>query len=76
MRYFTRALSSRDGCRGVLGLFDDPLRPRAPRFAPALVGAQKGWEMLVCYKPLAQKNLIPQLRLDCVSPIAKATIWQ
>ena len=30
----TRSLSSREGCRGVLGLFDDPEKPRAPRFAP------------------------------------------
>jgi len=31
---FTRALSSRDGCRGVLGFFDGPLSPRALLFAP------------------------------------------
>ena len=43
--YFTRALSSRDGCRGVFGLFDDAESPRAPPFAPLrLLGCGLGWK--------------------------------
>ena len=41
MRYFTRALSSRNGCGGVLGLFDDAVSPRALLFAPLRLLAQK-----------------------------------
>ena len=40
--YLTRALSSRDGCHGVFGLFEDAVSPRAPRFAPLrLLGRKK-----------------------------------
>ena len=47
------SLSSREGCRGVLGLFDDALYPRAPRFAPLRSLGAKTWKMLVSYRPLA-----------------------
>ena len=57
---FTRALSSREGCRGVLGLFDGVLSSRALLFAPLRLVLVLGWQMLVCYKPLATKTLIPQ----------------
>ena len=40
--YFRRALSSRDGCRGVLGLFDDAVSPRALLFAPLRLDGASG----------------------------------
>ena len=55
----TRALSSREGCRGVLGLFDGVLSSRAPRFAPLRSLGAKAWKMLVSYKPLACKKHNP-----------------
>ena len=56
MRYFTRALSSRNGCGGVLGLFDDAVSPRALLFAPLRSIGRTGWKMLVSYMPLAGQN--------------------
>ena len=53
MRYFTRALSSRNGCGGVLGLFDDAVSPRALLFAPLRLPGRK---RLVSYRPLAPKH--------------------
>ena len=44
MRYFTRALSSRNGCGGVLGLFDDAVSPRALLFAPLRLPGRKRLE--------------------------------
>ena len=52
----TRSLSSREGCAGVLGLFDDNESPRAPRFAPLRSLGAKTWKMLVSYRPLAPKT--------------------
>ena len=42
--YFTRALSSRNGCGGVLGLFDDAVSPRALLFAPLRLPGRKRLE--------------------------------
>ena len=61
--YFTRALSSRDGCHGVLGLFEDAVSPRAPRFAPLRsLGRKRLENASVLQAASAQKTLIPQLQ--------------
>ena len=51
-----RALSRSEGCRGVLGLFDGVLSSRALLCAPLRLVLVLGWQMLVCYKPLACKK--------------------
>ena len=57
--YFTRALSSRDGCRGVLGLVDGVLSPRAPPFAPLRSAGRKRLETAsVLQAASVQKKLI------------------
>ena len=42
--YFTRALASRDGCRGVLGPFDGVLSSRVLLFAPLRLFCALGLE--------------------------------
>ena len=53
----TRSLSSREGCAGVLGLFDDNESPRAPRFAPLRLNAPGGWKTLVSLQAASTKNI-------------------
>ena len=51
------SLSSREGCAGVLGLFDDAERTRAPRFAPLRSLGRKDLENASVLQAASTKNI-------------------